>query len=377
MKLLILSSFRYQSFSGQGLILTNTINYLLKKKIEFEIIYFRLDNNYVIESDSLIKEINYFDLPILNIKQIIKSFLNLRLSGTEYQFLNHVNDISLNYQSILLFGSAFDPLISKIPEFSKVPVIYNITDSITLFETSRITFFYNFRIFIARKIEKNILTSNFKFVVYVGFKDMMCAKKMVNYDLNKIVYIPLGVNSEVFKPSTFSNNNTIPIILFTGILSYKPNHEACIYIINNILPKIRTNYKFKIVGKNPSVQLLKLANLNKSISVVGYVDDISAEYRNADIYLCPMRSGAGMKNKILEALSTGLPVITSDIEKHSFEHVPGGISFCNSDGELVDKVEFYLKNPLFRIRDGKIGREFVLNSMTWEIRSDKLLELLK
>ena len=377
MKLLILSSFRYQSISGQGLILTNTINYLLKKEIEFEIIYFRLDNNYLVETQSLIKEINNFILPVLNTKQIIKSLLNLRLDNSECQFLNQINDISHNYQSILLFGSAFDPLISKIPKFSKVPVIYSITDSITLFEINRVTFFYNFRILIAKKIEKNILTSNFKFIVYVGFKDMKCAKKMVNDDLSKIVQIPLGVNSDIFKPSENLNINKIPIILFTGILSYMPNQEACIYIINNILPKIKNRYLFKIVGKNPSVQLLNLATLNKSINVVGYVDDISAEYRNADIYLCPMRSGAGMKNKILEALSSGLPVITSDIEKYSFENIPGGISFCTSDEDVVDKVEFYLKNPLIRTIDGKIGREFVLNSMTWEIRSNKLFELLK
>lgn len=375
MKVLILSSYRYQSISGQGLILTNTINYLLKKEIDFDIIYFRIDNNYLVETDTLIKEIINFILPRLNIIQILKSFFNMRLKDSEIEFLNKITNISLNYQSILLFGSAFDPLISKIPKFSKVPVIYSITDSITLFEINRKTLFYNFRILIAKKIEKTILRSNFKFIVYVGFQDMKFAKKIIKDDINKIVQIPLGVNSNIFKPAMNLNINSTPVILFTGILSYKPNHEACVYIINKILPRIKNKYQFKIIGKNPSFQLLNLATQNNSIKVVGYVDDISAEYQKADIYLCPMRSGAGMKNKILEALSSGLPVITSDIEKHSFEYIPDGISFCSSDDEVVDKVEFYLTNPLIRIADGKLGREFVLNSMSWEIRSDKLFEL--
>lgn len=375
MRLLILSSFSYKSISGQGVILTNTIDYLLNNKIDFDLIYFRVDKTYEISSNDLINAIENFDLPQISYKCILNSILGLNLNELEKNFLDYVSIISNSYNHILLFASAYDPLVMFFPKYLTLPITYNITDSITLFERNRITSGFNIRILVAKLIEKKILALNYKNLVYVGFKDSKCAKKLINDKFNRVVHIPLGVNTNVFSPPVNTNYNHAPIILFTGILSYLPNEEACIYILDKILPQISNNYLFRIVGKNPSDRLLNVASKNKFVQITGYVEDISEEYRKADIYLCPMQSGAGMKNKILEALSTGLPVITSFIEKESFENPPNCISFCKSDFDYVQTVEYYLMNESDRISHGILGREYVLKSLDWNKRSRKLIAL--
>lgn len=131
---------------------------------------------------------------------------------------------------------------------------------------------------------------------------------------NKIRVIRLGVET---RERSLNNRIAIserPILIFSGNMSYYPNVDAAIYFAREIFPlvtKIFPKAIFKIVGVNPTKNVRKLNS--ESVIVTGKVPSIRTEIEKADIMVAPMRNGAGTQNKILEAMSCGIPIVTSSI----------------------------------------------------------------
>lgn len=103
-------------------------------------------------------------------------------------------------------------------------------------------------------------------------------------------------------------------LLFVGNFSHLPNVDGIQYFCKEIFPLILRklpNIKLNIVGSSPSNAIRVLANEN--VVVTGYVEDLSCYLRKARVSISPLRYGSGMKGKIGEALSWGLPVITTSI----------------------------------------------------------------
>lgn len=125
-----------------------------------------------------------------------------------------------------------------------------------------------------------------------------------------LISLPNGVDSEYFCPD-FAERE-VDSLLFTGNFSYVPNAEAALYLANNIFPTIqatRPNARLYIVGRTPPATLLN----RPGIVVTGYVDDIREYYRKCQIFVCPLLSGAGIKNKVLEAMATGIPIVATSL----------------------------------------------------------------
>lgn len=142
-------------------------------------------------------------------------------------------------------------------------------------------------------------------------------------DINKIVVIPNGVDIQRFKPYDNKNeirqkirqklfiNNSDPIILFSGELSYIPNFQAVRIIREVIIDKVLkriSEAKFLIIGSNPPLKY----NHN-SIIFTGNVDRIEDYINASDVVIAPLTSGGGTKLKIVEAIACGKVVITTSI----------------------------------------------------------------
>jgi len=107
------------------------------------------------------------------------------------------------------------------------------------------------------------------------------------------------------------------ILLFNGLLDYKPNLDAVKVILNEINPKLllRPNFKYKILicGKRLPGEMNELKEYtDKNIVYAGFVDDIEMYFKAADIFLNPVQSGGGIKTKIVEAIAFGTTVITTE-----------------------------------------------------------------
>lgn len=103
-------------------------------------------------------------------------------------------------------------------------------------------------------------------------------------------------------------------ILFIGNFNHPPNIDAVKYFCKEIFPKILPeipSVKLIIAGNNPPYEIKLLASDN--IIVTGYVQDLTTYLKNSRLSVSPLRYGAGMKGKIGEALSWGIPVVTTTV----------------------------------------------------------------
>ena len=105
-------------------------------------------------------------------------------------------------------------------------------------------------------------------------------------------------------------------LLFVGGYNHPPNVDAAVWLARDILPPLREQVPqahLHLVGSHPSEEVLALAG--PGITVHGYVSDaeLAALYRSVAVAVVPLRYGAGVKGKVIEAVSHNVPVLTTDI----------------------------------------------------------------
>lgn len=127
--------------------------------------------------------------------------------------------------------------------------------------------------------------------------------------------ITLYVYEEFCK--TFKNIKETEDILFVGGFRHKPNKDALHYFLEEIWDRVREvlNIRLYIVGSGADEELISYCNTKENVIFKGFVSDEMLEdlYFNARMVIAPLRYGAGVKGKILEALYYGKPVLTTSI----------------------------------------------------------------
>ena len=157
-------------------------------------------------------------------------------------------------------------------------------------------------------------------------------------------------------------------------MNYPPNIAAAIFLVEEILPKLKSqfpNITLLIAGANPSAEVQNLAN--DGVTVSGWMNDIREAYCESCVFVAPMFIGAGMQNKILEAMSSELPVITTTLAAEAFrEKHLSKIIEANSSFEFAKAIQYYLLNEGAQVSDGKKNRIYVEEKYSWKISNLKL-----
>ncbi len=201
-------------------------------------------------------------------------------------------------------------------------------------------------------------------------------KEIAHNKKDKIEIIGNGIDTDYFQKIETEIKYEI---VFIGNLSYLPNIEAANFIAKEILPKLLKklpNIKILIAGSNPSNRVLKLSN--KNIEVHGWVEDIRKTYSSGKIFFAPMTIGSGLQNKLLEAMSTSIPCITSELSNRSLKAINNkNILIGNSVNEYINHIISLLKDEKKRKIIGNSGRKYVIENYKWKTANEKLLRLLK
>lgn len=210
------------------------------------------------------------------------------------------------------------------------------------------------------------------------------ARKMTNKlgDCNYLT-IPNGVDIEYFYP-----NSSVPIIdksiVIVGGLSWYPNREAVEYFLNEIWPLLKIEVpgiSVDIIGRNPSAEIVKLAEKEESVFIHGFVEDVRTYLWQAQFYLCPIRTGGGTKLKILDALASGCCIIADP-----FSCVGINVSnkrdvvFSQSPEDYVNNLKWLMNNPeqqtKLRSSGPRLIREFYSYDQIGKLYSDSLVNLV-
>jgi len=125
--------------------------------------------------------------------------------------------------------------------------------------------------------------------------------------------IPNGIDVDYWKRSTAQRGGNT--IVFTGGMDYPPNTDAAFCLIQEVLPLVRRTVpdaKLLLVGRDPPPRLIE-AGRQRGVTVTGFVDDVRPYLEQATVFAGPLRFGAGVQNKVLEAMAMEVPVVTSPI----------------------------------------------------------------
>jgi glycosyltransferase involved in cell wall biosynthesis len=157
----------------------------------------------------------------------------------------------------------------------------------------------------------------------------------------------------------------VPPLEFTlgylGAMDYPPNIEAAIRLHDEIFQPLKARFpklRLHIIGRSPVEAIRRLAG--KDVVVTGAVDNIWTEIGKVSVFVFPMASGAGLQNKILEAMYASRPVVTTQICNDSLEAREGKQILCGqSSADLIAATERLLLDGDLRRSLGASGRSFV------------------
>ena len=189
-----------------------------------------------------------------------------------------------------------------------------------------------------------------------------------------------GVDLERFTPKPVNGGTGVsPVIVFTGVMSYKPNVDAAVWFARQAMPRIRAavpNARFDIVGKSPSPAVQALGEL-PGVCVVGPVADTADMLRQSMIAVAPMQIAPGVQNKVLEAMACGLPVICSSAAASGINATPDEhLLVRDGVSEVAAQCVRLLLNPGERDRLGTAARYCVQHRYDWASAAAPMLDLL-
>jgi glycosyltransferase involved in cell wall biosynthesis len=126
--------------------------------------------------------------------------------------------------------------------------------------------------------------------------------------------IPNGVDLGYWRRRTDQRGQAN--VVFTGGMHYPPNTDAALTLIRSIMPLVwrqEPDARLKIVGRDPTPELVQAGRGDPRVVVTGFVDDVRPFLEDATVFAAPLRFGAGIQNKVLEAMAFQLPVVASSI----------------------------------------------------------------
>ncbi len=188
---------------------------------------------------------------------------------------------------------------------------------------------------------------------------------------NSIEVVPNGVDTDFFRPDSRDKEFEV---LFTGNMAYPPNVDGAEFLVRDIMPIVWRQIpdaRVAIAGAYPAARVRALAG--KNVTVTGWVDDIREYYWKSRIFIAPMRIGTGLQNKVLEAMATGLPCITSPLANAALRAAPGKqVLIGSGPAEYAQHILSLLQDKKQGTSVGKEGYNFVLKGFNWESTSRKL-----
>ncbi len=198
-------------------------------------------------------------------------------------------------------------------------------------------------------------------------------------EAEKTTIVPNGVDLAYWKRSTrHLGRHTL---IFTGAMNYRPNADAALHLIREILPAVEERVpevRLLIVGKDPPPALQR-AGRRHNVTVTGFVEDMRPYLEQATVFAAPLRFGAGMQNKLLEAMAMEVPVVASPLAADGLRteegerppiHVP-----ANTAAFVEALVRALEAHSASRAPDRE-ARRFVQAHFVWEASGEKLDRVL-
>ncbi|MBP7274705.1 MAG: glycosyltransferase [Kiritimatiellae bacterium] len=179
---------------------------------------------------------------------------------------------------------------------------------------------------------------------------------------------PAGVDTRFFGPSP-----GLPMpggLIFTGYFNHEPNRDAVRWFVSRVWPAVRARYPelfFYVVGPNPPPDILNLSWKDPTIVVTGEVEDVRPYLHQASVFICPIRMGSGMRIKILEAMASELPVVSTSLGAEGLPLQQGVNGFVADHPRIMaEQIQQLLSDAPLRKSMGNRARTTVRAHYSWD-----------
>lgn len=171
-------------------------------------------------------------------------------------------------------------------------------------------------------------------------------------------------------------------IIFFGALNRVENVNSALWFYSNVFCKLRdSSWKLILLGSHPDDKLKNLGEQDKRVTVTGFVKDIRPWLQNCACMIAPLVMGAGIKVKVLEALSAGVPLLTNEIGMEGIDAEDGKEYFhCEEAKDYIRVLDSFFDNKDKLIKMSSLEKKFVKDNFdkmgSYEKYRDHLLKLV-
>ncbi len=207
-------------------------------------------------------------------------------------------------------------------------------------------------------------------------------KQLQEFNPNsQIAVIPNGVDFSQFPYRT--NDPEGHQLIFVGAMDNFPNIDAVRFLTLEILPKVQQRYPdttLALVGARPVPAVQELST-RPGVTVTGRVPSMAEYLHQATVCVIPMRTGFGIKNKTLEAMAAGTPVVASERGLEGLaidgEGIPLRALRANQVAEYVDAISRLFEEQELRQKLSENGRSLIETEYTWEVQGQRYEQVLQ
>ena len=166
-------------------------------------------------------------------------------------------------------------------------------------------------------------------------------------------------------------------IVFVAGFAHPPNVDAALWLHAEVMPLVRAavpGVRLRLVGSNPTEAVRALAD--DATEVTGFVSDaeLAAHYRRARVAVVPLRFGAGIKSKVVEALQQGLPLVTTPVGAQGLHGLEKVASVHEDAAALAASLVALLRDDAQWLAHSRAGAAFAAERFSTETMRDSLAE---
>ena len=187
--------------------------------------------------------------------------------------------------------------------------------------------------------------------------------------------VPNGIQTRDYRPPRRNLRSPVQIV-FSGKMDYRPNVDAMQWFCGDILPRVHERLpdtQLVIAGRNPHPRVQALAN--ERVAVTGWVKSVQPHLHSSALYVVPLRMGSGTRLKILQALASGCPVVSTSVGAAGLnDETLDAIHIADDADAFADAVVKLLNDEEARERIGKQGMASVRKHYDWKALMPRLLD---
>ena len=211
-------------------------------------------------------------------------------------------------------------------------------------------------------------------ILAVSELDRQIFQERYGFAPGRIAVVENGVDTEYFSFRARRPTGR-PEVVYVGSLGYPPNAQAARRLVRRIFPRVRAQRPdafLWIVGQGADPDLLAESD-GSHVAVTGRVADVRPYLDRARVACVPLLSGSGTKYKILEALSAGVPLVSSPLGLEGLELASGeSLLVGETDEELADAILKVIEDDELSRRLAAQGRAAVEHRYSWDVNLPRL-----